>query len=493
MLRAPRDVVRRVTSSVPKLSRGFLTVATPKNLQGSGGVFVTKYRIVKPGREGTDWDDFLLALPDKDSLATETKDAMLFLRYLKVVCDSEKRPEDFTAFMERAKNGLEVESDVFLTTEELLAVMWKNGYSEQERNAIQFTFPQDHKFHYPELAAAFNLTEEDCYKFCMRSRIEKSHIGEVKTDAVVRKGFIRDHWLMFGVGAIIFKTFPFFNYYFILKGFGTVMWSYTNYLLANRWISGVISRNAFMMEQQVAKEVHEGEDKIMEAMQRFGNDSRCLNNLKGLKGDVSTAMVEYRAAVLEVEKNNVISKIQKQLASIAQMEDTISSRLQEIMVKEIAADFKTQAETGKFSDAAFKSALANLEGAKGATDPVSQHFMTQLGSIKLDGSAKANKAGTINERIAYAQQQGEEEFKNAFYISQKEVSEAKAAASDATKLEKCMTQLYQKIGYHIPGGSYKPAALSSGDDLAKKINDETAKLYEGLRKKNLEGFSASLA
>jgi len=91
------------------------------------------------------------------------------------------------------------------------ALMWKNGYSEQERNAVQFTFPSDYKFHYPELSVLFNLEEEDTYKFCMRTRIEKSHIGELDWEKVKRKGFIRDHWLIFGVGIVIFKYFPFFQ------------------------------------------------------------------------------------------------------------------------------------------------------------------------------------------------------------------------------------------------------------------------------------------
>ena len=134
------------------------------------------------------------------------------------------------------KNGLQVESDVYVTQEELLAVMWKNGYSDKERTALQFTFSSDYKFHYPELAVLFNLTEEDCYKYCMRTRIEKSHIGQLKTDWVRRKGYIRDHWVIFGVGAAIFKWFPFYNYYFILKGFGTALFCYTNWCLVNRFV-----------------------------------------------------------------------------------------------------------------------------------------------------------------------------------------------------------------------------------------------------------------
>merc|ERR1719238_1709789 len=126
-----------------------------------GGVHITKYSIVKPGKEGVEYDDFLIALPERDHLASFTKEVPLFVRYLKVVTDQEGRADAFKAFFERSKSGLVVESDVFITTEELLALMWKNGYSDQERNAIQFTFPADYKFHYPELSAMFNIAEED--------------------------------------------------------------------------------------------------------------------------------------------------------------------------------------------------------------------------------------------------------------------------------------------------------------------------------------------
>ena len=34
-------------------------------------------------------------------------------------------------------DGAQVENDVFLSVDEILSVMWKNGYTEQERNAIQ--------------------------------------------------------------------------------------------------------------------------------------------------------------------------------------------------------------------------------------------------------------------------------------------------------------------------------------------------------------------
>jgi len=124
---------------------------------GVGGAHVTKYHIVRPGKENVEYDDFLIALPERDHLASMTKETPLFVRYLKVLTEKEGRQEDFDAFYERAKNGLTVESDVFISTDELTALMWKNGYSEEERTAIQSTFPSDYKFHYPEVSVLFSL------------------------------------------------------------------------------------------------------------------------------------------------------------------------------------------------------------------------------------------------------------------------------------------------------------------------------------------------
>ncbi|CAK9095390.1 unnamed protein product [Durusdinium trenchii] len=162
-------------AAVPGRARAFWNVrGSLPVLQSPGGAHITKYHIVKPYKDGVDYDDFLVALPERDHLASFTKEVPLFLRYLKVVTDQEGRPEAFKSFFERAKSGLVVESDVYITTDELVAVMWKNGYSDSERNAIQFTFPSDYKFHYPELSAMFDIPEEDTYKFCMRTRIEDS-------------------------------------------------------------------------------------------------------------------------------------------------------------------------------------------------------------------------------------------------------------------------------------------------------------------------------
>ncbi|EER14423.1 hypothetical protein Pmar_PMAR021176 [Perkinsus marinus ATCC 50983] len=229
---------------------------TIPQLSGPGGVFVTKYKITRPYNENTTWDDLLLYMPERDQLAKFTKDVPLFIRYLKLVTDQEGRKEAFREFYQRCKDGLTVENDIFLTTDELLALMWKNGYTEKERNAIQATFPSDYRFHYPELSVLFDVPEEDTYKFCLRSRMEKSHIGELDYDKVginsiphliqfiqvKRKGFLRDHWLIFAGGWYIFKNFPFYNYLFYMKTYGFSLWFVSCWYLFSRMANRVWRR-----------------------------------------------------------------------------------------------------------------------------------------------------------------------------------------------------------------------------------------------------------
>jgi len=262
------------------LSRSFFNVSLPA-LQGPGGAHITKYHIVKPGKDGVEWDDFLIAMPEREHLASFTKEVPLFLRYLKVVTDKEERGEAFKAFVERAKSGLVVESDVYISTEELLALMWKNGFSDQERNAVQFTFPTDYKFHYPELSVLFDIAEEDTYKFCMRTRMEASHIGELDFDKVKRKGFIRDHWMIFGTGVFLTKYFPFMNYYFGVKVFGTSMWFWTMWSVLNRFIAKTCRRNEYMAAQKTAQEVMDGEDAVIESMKTSRDVSKCVRKTSG--------------------------------------------------------------------------------------------------------------------------------------------------------------------------------------------------------------------
>jgi len=498
-------------------TRSLWNVSVPV-MSGPGGVHVTKYHIVKPGKDGVQYDDFLLALPEKDQLASFSKEVPLFVRYLKVVTEQEGRKEAFQAFFERAKSGLVVESDVYITTEELLALMWKNGYSEQEKNAIQFTFPSDYKFHYPELAVLFDITEEDTYKFCMRTRIESSHIGELDFDKTKRPGWIRDHWLIFGTGIFIFKFFPFFNYYFGVKVFGTSMWCYTVWTGLGRFISKTCRRNEFMAAQKTAQDVMDGEDGIVESMKRFANDAKCVEYLKGFKADAEVKMGSYKQAMVIQMQQDLSERALKQLQAISTFEAGMGSAMQELVVHEAAASFKEQyPKNPSMQEQAFTAAIKSLGGQTLSTsdDPVAAHFAQALESLQgVDlMTAKGNATGSLAERVAFAQQAKEKEFQQTFMVTASEAKEVtelagKAKSGDGfdfsqlpveslTRLNALYTSVNAKVGFALPESVGSNSVATSNDSAATSyldaVNTQLASTTKQLESARLTAFAKSFA
>lgn len=494
-------------------SRSFFNVSLPV-LGGPGGAHITKYHIVKPGKDGVEYDDFMVALPERDHLASFTKDVPLFIRYLKVVTDQEGRKEDFQAFIERAKNGLTVESDVYINTEELLALMWKNGYCDQERNAVQFTFPPDYKFHYPELAAMFSLTEEDAYKFCMRTRMETSHIGELNFDQVKRKGMIRDHWIIFGTGIFIFKYFPFFNYYFGMKVFGTSMWCWTVWHLLNRWLAKICRRNEYMAAQKTAQDVMDGEDAIVEAMKRFANDAKCQEYLQDFKSETENKIGGYKAALVLKMQEDLTERATKQLQAVASFEANMGSALQELVVKEAAASFREKFPADKaMQDKAFASAVKSLSGTalKIEDDPVGAHFTAAFNSLAgVDlMKSKGSATGSLAERVAFAQQQKEAEFQTTFMVTPQEAEEVKSIVSKAKsgkdfdfsklseeaakRLDTLYNNINSKVGFSLPEDLGTKAIAVTSDSAANsyvdKVNAQLSAAGAQLRDARLKAFA----
>ena len=466
----PRSAVRGFSTFTNGVGWG---ISIPQ-LGNSGAVAVTKYRIVRPYRDDTTWDDFLLALPEKDQLAKFSKDVPLFIRYLKLVTDMDGRHEKFKEFFLRCKDGLTVENDVYITTDELLSVMWKNGYSEQERNAVQFTFPSDYKFHYPELAVLFDVAEEDAYKFCMRSRMDKSHIGELDAEKTKRGGLLRDHWLLYAGGWYIFKNYPFFSYVFFLKTWGFTVWFISCWYLFGRMATKIWRRNESMQLQKTADEVMAGEDGIVTNMRKFAHDSNAVDFLKQFKPEAQTVLSEYRAAMVASQKQQVTERINAQLQAIARMESASAGNMQELLVSEATNSFKDAfAKSPKMQEAVFESALSSIKGTAGkAEDPVLKHFKEAIESVeKADWSkVKANADGSIAERIALVRKEAEQEFKKMFYVSKAEAAEvkeiSKAAhvgagkydfskldAAQAKRLDDLFTAINNRIGFTVPSES----------------------------------------
>mmetsp|Transcript_41792 Transcript_41792/g.119523 ORF Transcript_41792/g.119523 Transcript_41792/m.119523 type:complete len:526 (+) Transcript_41792:85-1662(+) len=495
-------------------ARNFWNVSLPV-LGGVGGAHITKYHIVRPGKDNVEWDDFLIALPEREHLASFSKEVPLFIRYLKVVTDKEGRQAAFLAFLERAKSGLVVESDVFISTEELLALMWKNGYSDSEKNAIQFTFPADYKFHYPELSVLFDLTEEDTYKFCMRMRMENSHIGELDHSMVKRQGFIRDHWLTFGVGIVIFKYFPFFNYYFGVKVFGTSMWCYTMWTGLNRFIARTCRRNEYMAAQKTAADVMSGEDKIVNSMRRFANDAKCVEYLGTFKEDTEAKIGQYRAALASKMQAELSERALKQLQSIVAFEAGMGAAMQELVVVEAAASFKDKYPTDKaIQDKAFAWAVKSLSGATTtAVDcPVTSHFQAAFQSVQgVDFlTIKGNPKGTLPERVAFAQQAKDIEFKQTFMVTAAEAKEvkdlagkaksgdsydfSKLPAEAAARLDGLYASINAKVGFAMPDLKPKPIPLtadSAANAYIQQVNAQLVKAAETLKQARLSAFVSS--
>lgn len=495
----------------PPQQRAFFNI--PQNW-GVGGAHITKYHIVKPGKDNVEYDDFMLALPERDHLASFSKEVPLFIRYLKLITESEGRQGDFSAFVQRAQSGLTVESGAFITADELGALMWKNGYSEEERNRLTNIFPKDYQFHYPELSVLFNIPEEDTYKFCMRTRMEDSHIGELDFSKVKRQGWIRDHWMIFGLGIFIFKYFPFFNYYFGVKVFGTSMWCYTVWTALNRWIAKTCRRNEYMASQKTAQEVMDGEDKIYQAMQRFQNDAKCQDYLADFKGETEAKIAEYKQGLLLKMQGDLTEKATKQLQAIANFETGMSAALQDLVVREAASSFREKfPQDSGMQNQALTAAVKSLSGQtlKPEEDPVALHFTTALASLQSGGdpmTAKGNPTGTLAERVAHAMQLKDSEFKQTFMVTAKEAEEvrsiikqakagkdfdwSKLTPASAERLDALYSSINQKVGYAVPDFGLQEigkSADSAASSYISSVNSAILAASQKLRAKQRTCFA----
>lgn len=505
----PRSVVRGFSTFTNGVGWG---VSLPQ-LGNSGAVAVTKYRIVRPYRDDTTWDDFLLALPERDQLAKFSKDVPLFIRYLKLVTDVDGRHEQFKQFFLRCKDGLNVESDVFITTDELLSVMWKNGYSEQERNAVQFTFPSDYKFHYPELAVLFDIAEEDAYKFCMRSRMDKSHIGELDVEKTKRKGLLRDHWLLYAGGWYVFKNYPFFSYVFFLKTWGFTVWFVSCWYLFGRMATKIWRRNESMQLQKTADDVMQGEDNIIANMRKFANDSNAVEYLSQFKPEVQSTFADFRQAMISSQKQEITERIAAQLQAIARMESSTAGNMHELLVTEATNSFKTAfAKSPKMQEAVFESALTSIKGgASKSADPVLKHFQDAIGSVdKADwAKIKPNAEGTIAERIALVRKQAEQEFKKMFYVSKSEAAEvreiaklakvdggkldfSKLDASKTKRLDELFTSINNRVGFVVPSETamlnMNVNKTAGAEEFVENTNQRLAEVTNRIRNERLTAF-----
>ncbi|CDJ33487.1 uncharacterized protein EMH_0016250 [Eimeria mitis] len=419
----------------------------------------TKYRITKPWTTDTQFDDLLLSEPSRDTLAKFTKDAPLFLRFLKLITDVENRPRAFIEFAKRCENGLVVEKDVFITKDELMKCIWENGFSQNEMNAFEFAFPADYKFHYPELAVLFDLPEEDCYKYCIRQRAKTpEQLVEI-----------------------------------------------------NRNIREYLWKEEKAMIESAKDRKDAGEELVHRQLKKYANDARCLEYVSSFKDEVQQQLAEYHVALLEQMRQRMVERITSKLTAIQQAEKAIQGSLQEVIVRELVESFQRKLATdAKLQDAALKAAIEGIAGDVPSVDPVGAHFMA---SLKELGNAdtvkpKSTGSGSVLERVSAVFQRREEEFLQAFTVSPEEANEvkqlvgkcksgdeydfSKLSEKDAARLDALQVNILDRVGYAtIMEDDLKSlTALSpSGEALIEHVNNQLAMAKEKIRNARLTQFA----
>uniref|UniRef100_A0A0G4ICX6 Uncharacterized protein n=1 Tax=Chromera velia CCMP2878 TaxID=1169474 RepID=A0A0G4ICX6_9ALVE len=391
-----------------------------------------KYRITVPYSENSDWDDALIRAPDSTELQKFTKETPLFLRFFKLLCDQENRPNHFVEFAKRCESGLVVEKSAFVTKKELMETMWANGYSEAEMNAFSLAFPDDYEFHYPELAALFEVSEEDCYKFAMRKRMDEQALVQIKKEAdpPAVRSFMWSYMLLAGTCATLT---PFSNYVWMGKYLPSVMvlsalWQYFSKGATEKYYT-----ESRMMRESIVAHKQEGQDLLFEKVKNFAHDSRCLDYLSTFRGELQTKLADYRKALIQQQKAQMAERLQRQLVAVQNAEAGIGASLQTVIVEEISASFREMfGKDPNMKKTSLDAAISAIEG-KPVEDPVKKHFNEALENLeKIDlATAKADPNGSIVERVAAVYKEKEAAFLKEFTVSKAEAEEVKKLAAPA--------------------------------------------------------------
>ncbi|CDJ51084.1 BT1 folate/biopterin transporter family protein, related [Eimeria brunetti] len=470
----------------------------------------TKYRITKPWTTDTQFDDLLLSEPSRDTLAKFTKEAPLFLRFLKLITDVENRPQAFIEFARRCENGLVVEKDVFITKDELMKCIWENGFSQNEMNAFEFAFPADYKFHYPELAVLFDLPEEDCYKYCIRQRAKTPEkLVEIKYEKP--KNLLSSYGLCFLGVWYGFSNQVLSNAWFYSKTFpfGAVFYMLASYFYRN--IREYLWKEEKAMIEGAKDRKDAGEELVHRQLKKYANDARCLEYVSSFKDEVQHQLAEYHAALLEQMRQRMVERIKSKLMAIQQAEKAIQGSLQEVIVRELVDSFHRKLATDtKMQDIALKAAIEGISGDAPSVDPVGAHFVAALKELgKADfAKSKPTDGGSVLGRVSAVFQSREEEFLQSFTVSPEEANEvkqlvgkcksgdaydfSKLSEKEAARLDALQLNINDRVGYStILEADIKPltALGPSGEALVEHINKQLAMAKEKIRNARLTSFA----
>ncbi|EEA08191.1 uncharacterized protein CMU_011400 [Cryptosporidium muris RN66] len=265
-----------------------------------------------------------------------TKNIKTTLTLLQRIAKLENRQEDLESFTRnRCIDGesICVERDVYITKSELLELLWKNGYSEEEIQVFKTNYSDDYKFHYPELAILFNDHEEIFFKFCLYYRIKKKKLnGEAPLVATLRKSPKLLNWIL-GFGF----TFSFLwsalqngimsNYFFFSKTlpFFSVIYLTGLYLQHNYLIPKYRNKKKELKEK-IDDIINWEKNALFDQIQVYSKDFECLEVLENLKPIIIESLIQYRKSMLIKAHNKLTMKYLRHLNLLADLE---KSRYQE--------------------------------------------------------------------------------------------------------------------------------------------------------------------
>ncbi|GAW81020.1 hypothetical protein, conserved [Plasmodium gonderi] len=456
----------------------------------------TKYRISLPSISNVRYDDLYLSSPNRDELYAFTKKVPIFLRYLKLITSLENRNSDFIEFAKRCENGLTIEKDIYLTKEELLELMFINGYSKKEMNAFDLAFTNNYEFHYPEISVLFQLDEEDVYKFCLKKRSENPeklfHLKYVKDKNMLSSYGLIFVFLYFGLNNVVLsnawflsKTIPFFSVFYMLAShFYKDIWNFLN-------------KEKNLMIEQCEQNKLSAEDIIYNQLKLYSKDTECSANLTNFKNYCDELIKIYRKAYINEQRNKIHEQIEKKLNEIYNAEMNYKNSLQQILVREIVKKTYQQLETDpNFYNSILNDSINNIKGIT-QNDTLIKHVKNELNFIK-----NLDKNNPLVKNILDQYELKKEQYVKEFVVHKDEAQKIKAITSkcalDINKLSqedyKELLKLYvlinNRFGFYVNEDN-TPTVQPRDEDsngIAQTVNRIISDANKKMHDRNLVAF-----
>ncbi|KEG02180.1 conserved Plasmodium protein, unknown function [Plasmodium vinckei vinckei] len=435
----------------------------------------TKYRISLPHIDNVKYDDLYLSSPNKEDLYVFTKKIPIFLRYLKLITSLENRNNDFVEFARRCENGLTIEKDIYLTKEELIHLMFINGYTQKETNALDLAFNNNYQFHYPEIAILFDLNEEDVYKFCLKKRSENPetlfHLKYFKEKNMLSSYGLIFVFLYFGLNNVVLsnawflsKTIPFFSVFYMLASyFYKDIWNFIN------------KEKNLMIEQNIQNKLL-AEDIIYNQLKLFSKDTECSSHLKHFKEYCNVLIKYYRKAFINENKQNIHEHLEKKLNEIYNSEQQYKNSLKNILITEIIKKTYEHVQNDQnFYNAILNDSINNIQNNTN-NDTLVNYVKTQINFVKNE-----NNNNPIVKNILNQYELKKKDYLNQYVVHKDELNAIKniitKCGHDITKLNKedydnlikLYTNINNRFGFYVNDNDI-PLIIPK-DDEAKNLTE----------------------